>query len=669
VLRNIQSTWIEGFLHNSLSQAVALELDLTYEPTAVARKTVYVPGQGERPVEGDIGQVFEDYGRALLILGDPGSGKTITLLQLAEELIGAAQNDPGQPIPVVLNLSSWGESNPSLGDWLVEEIFVQYGVARKVSRLWIEQNQWLYLLDGLDEVAEGAREGCVEAINAFRAEHPAEIVVCSRVRDYEELSRQLNLGTAVRIQPLSDGQIRRYLGHGDGRLTAVGQALTTDPDLEGQAHSPLFLNIMTVALQSQAGQPLPSFGSKEERDRHLFTAYVDEIFSRRPVPKNGGYTREQALQWLSNLARGMKKHDQTVFYLERLQPTWLPGISSFIYLLLVGFVCGALLGILNGFVSLAIFDVKEALLASLIFAVAGGISVAVGVGVSAMVKFAWLRALISGIVSWLLFAFMVVLFTAILRLFGLGTGNSLPEWLIIAFFRGWNALLFAALIAYKANIETVEQLTIARPTGAELLRALRTGLIVGGLLGLIIGLTFGTSAAVIYNLTERKDVAGPMALVFVGILWGTCITFVTLFLGAFLGAGLATVNAFLQRGRIERRLRPNQGISNSLKSAVSVLLLAVVPLILLTGIDYILSGRVARVVIVASWILPAVLLYFGGLAFIQHYCLRFMLILNKVLPGRVVSIYDDMGDRILLRLVGGGWVFIHRALLEYFSSQ
>lgn len=668
VLRNIQSTWIEGFLHNSLSQAVALELDLTYEPTAVARKTVYVPGQGERPVEGDIGQVFEDYGRALLILGDPGSGKTITLLQLAEALITEAQNDPGQPIPAVLNLSSWGESHPTLVDWLVEEIFVQYGVARKVSRTWIEQNQWLYLLDGLDEVNDEAREACVEAINAFRAEHPAEIVVCSRVKDYEELSLQLNLGTAVRIQPLSDGQIQRYLGGSEGGLTAVGQALTTNRALKEQAHSPLFLNIMTVALQSQAGHPLPSFRSKEERDRHLFATYVDEIFARRPVPKNGGYSREQALQWLSYLARGMKKHDQSVFYLERLQPTWLPGISSFIYLLLVGFVCGALLGILNGFVSLAIFDVREALLAGVIFAAAGGISVAIGVGVSAMVKFAWLRALISGAVSWVLFALLVVLFAAILRPFDLGTGNSLPEWLLIGFFRGWNALLFAALIAYKANIETVERITIARPTGAELLRALRIGLIVGGFLGLIIGLTFGTSASVIYNVTVRQDVGGARGL-FVGLIWGMCITFVALFLGAFLGAGLATVNALLQRSRIERKLRPNQGISNSLRSAVSLLLLATLPLILLMGIDYILSGRFARVVVVASWILPAVLLYFGGLAFIQHYCLRFMLILNKVLPVRVVSTFDDMGDRILLRLVGGGWVFIHRALMEYFASQ
>lgn len=203
ILQNIQATWIEGYLHQSLSQVIALELNMSHEPTAVARKTLTAPGQSERTVA-DIREVFEAYGRALLILGEPGSGKTTTLLQLAETLITAAQHDPSQPIPVILNLSSWAQSQKPLTEWLVAEIFIQYQVARQLSREWIAKNQWLYLLDGLDEVAENVRETCVAAINAFKAEHPAEVVVCSRVGEYEKLQEKLNLGTAVRLHPLSD---------------------------------------------------------------------------------------------------------------------------------------------------------------------------------------------------------------------------------------------------------------------------------------------------------------------------------------------------------------------------------------------------------------------------------------------------------------------------------
>ncbi|MBE7532606.1 MAG: hypothetical protein HND44_12570 [Chloroflexi bacterium] len=36
--------------------------------------------------------------------------------------------------------------------------------------------------------------------------------------------------------------------------------------------------------------------------------------------------------------------------------------------------------------------------------------------------------------------------------------------------------------------------------------------------------------------------------------------------------------------------------------------------------------------------------------------------------GRPIAYLDDMANRIFLRKVGGGWVFIHRTLLDYFAS-
>ncbi len=63
-----------------------LELNLSFEPAAVARKVLHIPGQPEKQVE-SVRSVFEEYGRNLLILGAPGGGKTISLLQLAESLI------------------------------------------------------------------------------------------------------------------------------------------------------------------------------------------------------------------------------------------------------------------------------------------------------------------------------------------------------------------------------------------------------------------------------------------------------------------------------------------------------------------------------------------------------------------------------------------------------
>lgn len=53
----------------------------------------------------------------LLILGDPGAGKTTTLMELAEALITRAETQPDHPIPVLFDLASWKDSHQSLKDW------------------------------------------------------------------------------------------------------------------------------------------------------------------------------------------------------------------------------------------------------------------------------------------------------------------------------------------------------------------------------------------------------------------------------------------------------------------------------------------------------------------------------------------------------------------------
>ena len=67
-------------------------------------------------------------------------------------------------------------------------------------------------------------------------------------------------------------------------------------------------------------------------------------------------------------------------------------------------------------------------------------------------------------------------------------------------------------------------------------------------------------------------------------------------------------------------------------------------------------------------------LTYGGTAVIQHYTLRYLLARANILPfpfsdKKLIAFLDDMTDRLILRRVGGGWIFIHRTLLEYFAEQ
>ena len=59
---------------------------------------------------------------------------------------------------------------------------------------------------------------------------------------------------------------------------------------------------------------------------------------------------------------------------------------------------------------------------------------------------------------------------------------------------------------------------------------------------------------------------------------------------------------------------------------------------------------------------------FGGFAVLQHAVLRVMLYLYEHIPWNYVRFLDYATDRILLRKVGGGYIFVHRLLMDYFAS-
>jgi hypothetical protein len=59
----------------------------------------------------------------------------------------------------------------------------------------------------------------------------------------------------------------------------------------------------------------------------------------------------------------------------------------------------------------------------------------------------------------------------------------------------------------------------------------------------------------------------------------------------------------------------------------------------------------------------------GGFAVIQHYTLRFILARNNLLPWRLVSFLNHCVDLIFLRRVGGGYIFVHRLLMEHFAEM
>ena len=330
MLEKVRKIWITGFLERSLSHETRILLGLSERLDAVARPMdllVQRPDQGERPLPPgmQIVEVF-DAMEQLLILGAPGSGKTTLLLELARDLLDRAVRDPTHPIPVVFPLSTWAESRRPLAEWLMEELYQRYDVPRKIGQAWVDADQILPLLDGLDEVKPAHRAACVEAINAFRKAHDLPLVIGSRTADYHALAVPLQLYGAIVVQHLSAQQADSYLTEIGPAGEAVRRAMGHDPMLGEMLDSPLMLNIVTAAYAGQPGSQPRLSGTLKERRDHLFGAYVDQMFRRRGVDRH--YPPQRTVHWLTWLAWQMVRHSQTVFYIERLQPDWLPGETA-----------------------------------------------------------------------------------------------------------------------------------------------------------------------------------------------------------------------------------------------------------------------------------------------------------------------------------------------------
>ena len=230
--------WVDEWLERDLYHEARLELQLTEQHNAVEpRVRHYTRGPGGpgrevgrgTPIE----QVFdEDASGQLLILGEPGTGKSTKLVELARALIDRAQTDPSHPIPVILNLSTWTKKRVALDEWMRDELVRLYGVSPERAKHWVGNDELLPLLDGLDEVAPGERAGCVTAINTYRQAHGLQpLAVCCRREEYDELPVQLDLANAVEVLPLPRDDVERYLDAHSTELAPVRRALASDAEL------------------------------------------------------------------------------------------------------------------------------------------------------------------------------------------------------------------------------------------------------------------------------------------------------------------------------------------------------------------------------------------------------------------------------------------------------
>ncbi len=454
----------------------------------------------------------------LLILGNPGSGKTTTQLELAQALIQRAEEQPDYPVPVLFNLSSWKDNRQTLTDWLLTELKLKYGVSTKLGKQWVENHQLLLFLDALDELKPQRQEICVQRINQLllSQERPSYMVICSRSEEYNNYSTQVQLNGAVCLQPFNNNQIYNYLFN--IKRIDLWAIISNESDLLELVKTPLLLSITVLAMEDISLEKWQYLLNTEARLQYLLNTYVSRMLERevkiKTYAKLSFPKKEQTIFWLHRLAQQLKKDSKTELLIEQIQPDWLVSKNSknlykFIFGLIFGLIAGLsgipLFGLIGGVIGIPLWGVTRVLILEIFFN-------------SIYVRNLQEITLIENI-TWFNFNY---------------------ELLDLILFFG---LVFGLVGALAGGMLAGLVLGVVGGLGGKLI-----GLITGLITGLIIGLIIGVIGGLVFGLV-------------LGLVLG-------LFFGLVFGLAGEQSGSF-----IETKLIPNQGIWKSSINAVLLTLL------------------------------------------------------------------------------------------------
>ncbi|MGY4998840.1 NACHT domain-containing protein [Streptomyces sp. 900105245] len=304
---------------------------------------------------GDGGSFAALPGRRLVVLGGPGSGKSVLALRFVLGRLAARQ--AGGPVPVIFPLAGWDPLRTGLRDWLATRLAADYHPLaapadgrRTLAQALLDAGLVLPVLDGFDELARPAYGEAVRRVNAeLDADLP--LVVTSRGEAWATAVAEGDVLTAaevVELLPLDLAQAGAYLERTARPLPAAeGERVTVWTsvlhELGGRPHSPPALALTTPLMVALAravyGDRSADPSDLLDPDRFGTVAAVEEhllgAFAPASYADLGPRAASDTVRRLTLLARTLQRRDTGLlawWELESMLPralcVYAPGLLS-----------------------------------------------------------------------------------------------------------------------------------------------------------------------------------------------------------------------------------------------------------------------------------------------------------------------------------------------------
>lgn len=311
-----------------------------------------------------ISDAFEHKG-SLLIVGNPGAGKTVLLLKLALNLLEKIDMAKKEAFPVIFNLASWSPAYEKFVDWLIAMLNSGNGLSNDFASILLQQNRIIFLLDGLDELARNEdseiavnmRAACLNSLNDYLREGRKAVICCrsSEFVQIQEMTRQdAPVSAKVEVLDLSEAEVVLALEHAQldnkSNLSATHllKIVETNNVFLDVLRTPFYF---TTALEVFDKHILEVFDKDILKEnafpkdkagirKYLLDKFVESKFFHTPNPNN--FKPEKTKRWLRLLARWLGITQLINFELSYLQPISLrrPWIYKLFYGLMIGLGVG-----------------------------------------------------------------------------------------------------------------------------------------------------------------------------------------------------------------------------------------------------------------------------------------------------------------------------------------